>query len=353
MMAAGSPPAADHVVRLVDLKRRFGDTAALNGISLSVQRREILGIIGRSGAGKSTLIRCLNGLERPDSGQVFVEEREIGKLGERELQPLRRSVGMIFQHFNLLSAKTVEANVSLPLKIAGVPGPERKRRADELLELVGLSEKAKAYPTALSGGQKQRVGIARALAARPGILLSDEATSALDPETTRSILALLKDINRKLGLTIILITHEMEVVRAIADRVAVIDAGRIVEQGPVWQIFAAPSSEITQSLLRGSRAALPDDIAQNLSSTIGEEAVLSVDVAGEAAGGPLISDLAAAAPGPFRIIHGGVDHIQAQPVATFFLGLPAGDGQRLSHVLQLLEARGARARVLGYVSRHG
>jgi D-methionine transport system ATP-binding protein len=215
--------ATEEVVRLTDVKRRFGTTAALDGISLTVKRGEILGIIGRSGAGKSTLIRCLNGLERADSGEILIEGRDITGLSEQDLQPLRRRIGMIFQHFNLLSAKTVEENVALPLKIEGLAKSERLKRAHELLELVGLADKAKAYPSSLSGGQKQRVGIARALAARPALLLSDEATSALDPETTRSILALLKDINRKLGLTILLITHEMEVVRGIADRTGLVN----------------------------------------------------------------------------------------------------------------------------------
>ncbi|RVB92196.1 ATP-binding cassette domain-containing protein, partial [Mesorhizobium sp. M7A.F.Ca.CA.002.04.1.1] len=281
------PDASQDVVRLVDLKRHFGVTAALDGISLTVRKGEILGIIGRSGAGKSTLIRCLNGLERPDSGEVFIEGREISRLGERDLQPLRRRIGMIFQHFNLLSAKTVEDNVALPLKIEGRPKAERLKRAAELLDLVGLSEKAKAYPASLSGGQKQRVGIARALAARPALLLSDEATSALDPETTRSILALLKDINRQLGLTILLITHEMEVIRSIADRVALIDAGRIVEQGPVWSVFADPRSEITRSLLGAIRPQLPAELAARLLPAAGAETILRVDVAGEAASGPL------------------------------------------------------------------
>ncbi|MGO7163185.1 methionine ABC transporter ATP-binding protein, partial [Rhizobium johnstonii] len=265
--------ASEEVVRLTDVKRRFGTTAALDGISLTVKRGEILGIIGRSGAGKSTLIRCLNGLERADSGEILIEGRDITGLSEQELQPLRRRIGMIFQHFNLLSAQTVEENVALPLKIEGLAKSERLKRAHELLELVGLADKAKAYPASLSGGQKQRVGIARALAARPALLLSDEATSALDPETTRSILALLKDINRKLGLTILLITHEMEVVRGIADRVAVIDAGRIVEEGQVWSVFANPQAEITGSLLGGIRPQLPEHIAGRLSATAGSEAI--------------------------------------------------------------------------------
>lgn len=339
--------ATESVVRLVEVRRRFGSTAALDGVSLSVDKGEILGIIGRSGAGKSTLIRCLNGLERPDSGEVHIEGREISRLGEKQLQPLRRRIGMIFQHFNLLSAKTVEENVALPLKIEGVGRAERLRRAAELLDLVGLSDKAKAYPAALSGGQKQRVGIARALAARPALLLSDEATSALDPETTRSILTLLKDINRQLGLTIILITHEMEVVRSIADRVAVIDAGRIVEEGAVWQVFADPQSEVARSLLQGIRPQLPEEIAAKLSPTLGSEAVLRVDVAGEAALGPLLADLAATA-GPFRFIHGGISRVQGRPVGTLFLGVASGEPD-LSQTVQFLTGRGARVEVLGHV----
>jgi D-methionine transport system ATP-binding protein len=346
----GTPERPEDVVRLTALKRRFGATPALDGVSLTVQKGEILGIIGRSGAGKSTLIRCLNGLERPDSGQVFIEGREISRLGERELQPLRRRIGMIFQHFNLLSAKTVEDNVALPLKIEGRPKAERLARAAELLELVGLSEKAKAYPASLSGGQKQRVGIARALAARPALLLSDEATSALDPETTRSILALLKDINRQLGLTILLITHEMEVIRSIADRVAVIDAGRIVEEGPVWSVFADPKSAITQSLLGGIRPQLPAEIASRLTQTESGEAILRIDVAGEAARGPLLSDLAAALPGAFRLVHGGIDHVQRQPVGTLFLAVPGADADHLEHVIAFLRAREARVEVLGHVA---
>ncbi len=347
-----SPPfdtaLSETVVRIVDLKRRFGQTPAVDGVSLTVRKGEILGIIGRSGAGKSTLIRCLNGLERPDSGQIFVEGREITGLSERELQPLRRRIGMIFQHFNLLSAKTVEENVALPLKIEGRPKAERLKRATELLELVGLADKAKAYPASLSGGQKQRVGIARALAARPAVLLSDEATSALDPETTRSILALLKDINQKLGLTILLITHEMEVIRSIADRVAVIDAGRIVEEGAVWSTFADPQSEVTRSLLAGIRPQLPVSIAERLSRA-GREAILRVDIAGEAARRPLLQELATSIPGRFRLVHGGIDNIQGEPVGTLFLGVETASGG-VTEVVEFLNALNARVEVLGYVT---
>ena len=346
---AEAAASADDVVRLADVRRQFGATAALDGVSLHVRRGEILGIIGRSGAGKSTLIRCLNGLERPDSGRIEIEGREITGLGEADLQPLRRRIGMIFQHFNLLSAKTVEENIALPLKIEGWPKAKRLARAAELIDLVGLAGKAKAYPSALSGGQKQRVGIARALAASPALLLSDEATSALDPETTRSILTLLKDINRKLGLTILLITHEMEVVRTIADRVTVLDAGRIVEEGPVWQVFATPQAETTRSLLSGIRPQLPGHIAQKLVADVTGEAVLSLDIAGPAATGPFLQKLSEEFSGSFRLIHGGVDHIQEQAVGRFFLAVPADAARRL---VPFAERFGAKVEVLGHVADH-
>ena len=345
-------PQAEEIVRLTDVKRRFGTTPALDGVSLTVRKGEIVGIIGRSGAGKSTLIRCLNGLEQADSGEIHIEGRNITGLSEKDLQPLRRRIGMIFQHFNLLSAKTVEENVALPLKIEGLGKVERLKRAAELLDLVGLADKAKAYPSSLSGGQKQRVGIARALAARPALLLSDEATSALDPETTRSILALLKDINQKLGLTILLITHEMEVVRSVADQVAVIDAGRIVEEGQAWSVFADPQAPITQRLLSGIRPQLPEHIAARLSPVSGGELILSIDMAGPAAQGALFADLSQALPQSFRLVHGGIDHIQDQPVARFFIAVPASDAALPEKVQNFLKARGARVEVLGYDAKH-
>jgi D-methionine transport system ATP-binding protein len=238
------------VLRLVNASKRFGATPAIEGVSFEVKRGEIVGIIGRSGAGKSTLIRCLNGLENPDSGRIEVLGEDIAPLGERDLRRVRLRVGMIFQHFNLLSSKTVADNVALPLKIAGRSQTERRDRVRSLLWLVGLEDKATAYPGQLSGGQKKRVGIARALAADPALLLSDEATSALDAETTASILALLRDINRKLGLTIVLITHEMSVVRAIAGRVIVLDHGRIVEEGEAAAVFGNPQVALTRRLPR-------------------------------------------------------------------------------------------------------
>ena len=213
-------------------------------------RGEIFGIIGRSGAGKSTLLRTINMLERPGAGRVLIDGADVGQLDEDGLVALRRRIGMIFQHFNLLSAKTVAENVALPLRVAGVKPAAARVRVDALLDLVGLRDKADAYPAKLSGGQKQRVGIARALVHEPRILLCDEATSALDPETTQSILALLRDINRKLGLTVVLITHDMAVIREICHQVLVLDGGRKVEQGEVWRVFGDPGAEATRALLR-------------------------------------------------------------------------------------------------------
>ncbi|WP_062015485.1 methionine ABC transporter ATP-binding protein [Aureimonas sp. AU4] len=336
------------IVRLASVTRRFGPTLALDDVSLAVAEGEILAIIGRSGAGKSTLIRCLNGLERPDAGHILIEGADIAALAERELQPLRRRVGMIFQHFNLLANRTVRENVALPLKIAGEGRRARDARAAELLELVGLSAKADSYPAQLSGGQKQRVGIARALAARPKILLSDEATSALDPETTQQILELLRRINRELGLTVVLITHEMEVVRTVADRVAVIEAGRIVEEGPVWRVFANPRQALTRSLLATVRPQLPRHIAERLSPVPGRAVVLRADVAGPGAG-RLAADAEAALGRPVELLHGGIDHIQGQAVGSLFLEIGARNEGEVERITSVLAARGAEVEVLGHV----
>jgi D-methionine transport system ATP-binding protein len=239
-------------------------TAALANVTLNVARGEVFGIIGRSGAGKSTLLRLVNGLEKPSSGAVRVNGVSVGELDERGLVALRRRIGMVFQHFNLLSAKTVRENIALPLKIAGVPKAAIDKKVDALLELVGLSAKRDAYPASLSGGQKQRVGIARALVTDPDILLCDEATSALDPETTQAILALLRDINQRLNLTIVLITHEMQVIREVCDTVAVIERGEVVETGPVWRVFGDPQHDATRALLRTLVHDLPTDLAERV-----------------------------------------------------------------------------------------
>ncbi|MDQ2067065.1 ATP-binding cassette domain-containing protein [Xinfangfangia sp. CPCC 101601] len=336
------------VVQLERVVRRFNDRPALDGISLTLQAGEIVGLIGRSGAGKSTLIRCLNGLDRPQEGRVEIDGTDITNLSEQALQPIRRRIGMIFQHFNLLSAKTVADNVALPLKIAGQPPAQRRAKVMELLELVGLADKADTYPARLSGGQKQRVGIARALAADPLLLLSDEATSALDPETTQSILQLLQDVNRKLGVTVLMITHEMEVVRQIAHRVLVLDAGRIVEEGPVARVLASPQAETTRSLLRGLSPVLPQDLARQLAPQ-GEQALIRVDVYGAAARQPLLAIIQSITGLPARLLHGGLNDVQGEPYGRLFLALGTADPKAVQAVVDRLQPETTAIEVLGYV----
>ena len=348
---------SEEVVRLHHVNRRFGTTQALKDVSLTVKRGEIVGIIGRSGAGKSTLIRCLNGLERPDNGIIEIEGNPITGLSEKQLQSVRSRVGMVFQHFNLLSAKTVEQNVALPLKIAGYDKAQRKARVAELLALVGLEDKAAQYPAALSGGQKQRVGIARALAANPALLLCDEATSALDPETTRSILALLQSLNQKLGITVLLITHEMEVIKKVAHRVAVLNGGEIIEEGPVWQVFAHPQSALTRTLLSGLLPQLPEALAEKLSQHRAGEAIYSVhyaaqDDVGQAKQGEILTLMAAELAGQFRLIQGGVDHIQHYAVVRFFFSVPVANAESEQNILHWLQQQQAHVGLIGYVTGH-
>ncbi|WP_416759031.1 methionine ABC transporter ATP-binding protein [Pseudomonas sp. BNK-6] len=342
-------------VRFIGLGKTYqgqqGPVQALHGIDLSIQRGEVFGIIGRSGAGKSSLIRTINRLEQPSSGRVLIDQVDIGDFDEDRLVALRRRIGMIFQHFNLMSAKTVWHNVELPLKVAGVPKAERQRKVRELLELVGLKDKHQAYPAQLSGGQKQRVGIARALVHDPEILLCDEATSALDPETTQSILALLKEINQRLGLTIILITHEMAVIREICDRVVVLEHGRIVEQGPVWEVFGNPQHEVSKTLLAPLQHGLPPELQSRLRSHAqSSEAavVLSLRFTGSQTEEPDLAALFGALGGRVRLLQGGVERIQGHALGQLLLavqGSPLGAAelhQRAGQWAQQVE-------VLGYV----
>jgi D-methionine transport system ATP-binding protein len=238
------------VVKTYPARGKGQEVTALKGISLNIERGDIFGIVGYSGAGKSTLLRLINGLETPTSGSVLVDGKEISRLKNQELRQARQKIGMIFQHFHLLWSRTVRENVAFPLEIAGVPKREIAKKVDRLLERVGLSERADAYPSQLSGGQKQRVGIARALTNDPDVLLCDEATSALDPETTASILALLKEIHRETGITLVLITHEMSVVRAICNKMAVMENGSIVEVGEVEKIFRDPKHPLTKQFVK-------------------------------------------------------------------------------------------------------
>ncbi|MBC7592119.1 MAG: ATP-binding cassette domain-containing protein [Salinibacterium sp.] len=240
------------MIQLQHVCKTFGrsenSVRALDDVSLEVARGEIFGVVGQSGAGKSTLIRAVNMLERPDSGTITVADRALTDLSAAELRAARRGIGMIFQHFNLLSSRTVRGNVELGLEIAGVESKERSRRSSKILDLVGLGDRAGSYPSQLSGGQKQRVGIARALASSPDVLLSDEATSALDPETTRSILELVRTINAELGLTVLLITHEMDVVKSICSSAALLERGRIVESGRLVDLISTPGSRLARDL---------------------------------------------------------------------------------------------------------
>ncbi|GAB2463879.1 methionine ABC transporter ATP-binding protein [Comamonas humi] len=355
---AAAPKAAAGSVQLRDLGKVYrssaGEVPALQGITLDIAAGSVFGIIGRSGAGKSSLLRTINRLERPSSGQVLVDGADIGALDAAGLVQLRRRVGMIFQHFNLLSAKTVFDNVALPLKVAGTPAPQIEQRVAELLALVGLQDKRHAFPSRLSGGQKQRVGIARALATGPEILLCDEATSALDPETTQSILQLLRDINRRLGITIILITHEMSVIREIADRVLVLEQGRIAELGEVWKVFGNPQHVATRALLAPLLHELPQDLRQRLlpEPPAGGrfEQVLQLSYRGEDGLEPDFPRIAQALGGAVRLLHGGIDRIQGHAQGQLVIALEGaaarGDWR---HLAQGAEAVAHDIKGLGYV----
>ncbi|MDV6169788.1 methionine ABC transporter ATP-binding protein MetN [Flavobacterium sp. DG1-102-2] len=268
---------------------------ALTNVSLFVPEGSVFGIIGTSGAGKSTLIRCINLLERPSTGEVLVDGKALLQLSASELALQRRQIGMIFQHFNLLSSRTVFGNVAFPLELAGLSKDKIRHRVNELLELVGLTEKVNEYPASLSGGQKQRVAIARTLANNPKVLLCDEATSALDPATTRSILNLLKDINKKLNVTILLITHQMEVVRAVCDSVAVISHGRLVEQGTVGEVFASPKDQLTREFIASAlHIEVPDFYIEKLRTHYeqGNNTLVKLEFTGESTDAPFLTQAA-------------------------------------------------------------
>jgi D-methionine transport system ATP-binding protein len=325
---------------------------ALQDIDFAIPRGSITGVIGRSGAGKSSLVRLINGLEKPTAGRVVVDGRDISALSGPELRLAQRSIGMIFQHFNLLSSRTAADNIALPLEIAGWAKVDIAARVSELVELVGIADKYDRYPSELSGGQKQRVGIARALATRPSVLLSDEATSALDPQTTRSILDLLANINRELGVTIVLITHEMSVARQLAKEVVVIDAGHVVERGHVADIFTHPKHPITQSFLA---EVLGDSIPVSLASRLsqqpitGGQAVIRVQLRGTGAGDTIVARLALELVIDVALLSARVDEIGSQHVGSLTLGIPGDDG-RIRQVLSWLSQHQLFVERLGYVA---
>jgi D-methionine transport system ATP-binding protein len=334
-----------------------GPVQALRGIDLEVAAGEVFGIIGRSGAGKSSLVRVINLLNRPTAGQVLVDGREMTTLPEAALRVARREIGIVFQHFNVLSSRTVYDNVALPLEIAGLSEGEIKKRVDPLLDLVGLSALARRHPSQISGGQKQRVGIARALANRPKVLLSDEATSALDPETTRSILGLLRQINQEFGLTIVLITHQMQVIKQVAERVAVIDAGRIVEQGRVIDVFSKPQHATTRSLIEEIvPQELPDSVLARLrtlmgASPAGEGQGLRLAFAGDGADQPLLTELVRRFGLDLSILHGQIDEVQGQPFGTLAV-FARGAADQLQAGIAHLRQAGVRVQPLVQETAH-
>ena len=333
-----------------------GKVHALKGINLEIAKGEIYGIIGLSGAGKSTLVRCINMLERPTSGSVIVDGKDMTKLNESELRDARKNIGMIFQHFNLLSSATVYDNIAFPLTLSNTPKDEIEKKVRPLLELVGLKDKANQYPAQLSGGQKQRVGIARALASDPKILLCDEATSALDPQTTKSILALIKDINRKLSLTVVVITHEMQVIKEICDKVAVISNGVIAEKGTVLDVFTNPQHEITKEFIS---VLLSNDLpaafrGNEISSEKVEGALLLVRLIflGDRADDPVLANMIRECKGvECTMLFGNLDEIHGVPFGRFIVGL-SGSEESVQSALKFLNEKEVRVEVIGYVRRN-
>ena len=308
------------IIEIQNLSKTFGvgegQVAALDGVSLSVEKGEIFGIIGLSGAGKSTLVRCINLLERPDAGQVLFHGEDLMGLKEKALRQQRRKISMIFQSFNLLDQRTSLDNICFPLELAGVSKKEARKRAMELLEMVGLPDKKDAYPVQLSGGQKQRIAIARALASNPEVLLCDEATSALDPQTTRDVLRLIQDINKRLGITVIIITHDMSVIEEICGRVAILNHGKVAEIGTVESVFSSPKSEA------GRKLVYPDGLPFEM---LPMSKVVRVAFNGGTAYQPLIATLAMECGVVVNILGADTRNIDGKAFGSMLLGLPEND----------------------------
>ena len=325
---------------------------ALDNVSLHVPKGQICGVIGASGAGKSTLIRCVNLLERPTHGAVLIDDVDLTQLSEAELVKTRRQIGMIFQHFNLLTSRTVFENVALPLELENKSKAEIQEKTTALLALVGLGDKHNVYPANLSGGQKQRVAIARALASDPKVLLCDEATSALDPATTQSILKLLKEINRTLGITILLITHEMEVVKRICDQVAVIDKGRLIEQGTVSEIFSNPKTELAQEFISSTfHITLPEEYLENLSDTpkhAKSYPIIKFEFTGRSVDAPLLSQASKKFGVELSILTSQIDYAGGVKFG-FTIAEVEGDEDAITQTKVYLMENNVRVEVLGYV----
>ncbi len=330
---------------------------ACKNVNIHVRPGEIFGIIGRSGAGKSTLVRCINLLNRPTSGTVIVNGQDMTAMSEAQLRMQRRNIGMIFQHFNLLSSRTVFGNAALPLELAGVPKDQIKTKVDPLLELVGLTEHADKYPAQLSGGQKQRVGIARALSSDPKILLSDEATSALDPETTQATLQLLKKINKELGLTIVMITHEMDVVKQICQRVAVMDHGEIIEEGTVIDLFRDPKNDVTQAMLGTALAArsIPDSMKETVRKLLEDSNtsyhpshLLRLTFVGSSTTEPVLSAACHKFHIDFNVLLAQVDEVQGDSYGTLTL-LVMGKADNVKQAIEFIKSCGVKVEELNDV----
>ncbi|PSL34285.1 D-methionine transport system ATP-binding protein [Planomicrobium soli] len=306
---------------------------ALNGIDLTVETGEIFGVIGFSGAGKSSLIRTVNLLERPTKGSVKIHGKDISTLSSKEIRTTRKDIGMIFQHFNLLNSKTVFHNVAMPLILANTPKDKIKEQVKSLLEFVGLADQAQKYPDQLSGGQKQRIGIARALATNPSVLLCDEATSALDPQTTQSILDLLRKINREYNITILLITHEMGVIREICDKVAVLEAGKVIEQGSVFDVFTNPQQPTTQRFVRSvMNDELPPALMQQIQDAGGNHSIYRIQFHGNSVGRPLISQVSREFNLDLNVLFGNITELQGKPYGNLIVEF-IGDRSEINRAL--------------------
>lgn len=329
-----------------------GEVSALRGIDLEIPDGEIFGIVGPSGSGKSTLLRCLNLLEKPTSGRIVFGKDDLSTLSGSQLRAARRRIGTVFQQFNLLHSRTVLGNIVFPLEVAGVGRSAREARAKELVDLVGLAGKEKSYPSQLSGGQQQRVGIARALASEPELLLCDEATSALDPQTTRDILQLLKELNRKLGITIVLITHEMAVVKEVCNRVAVMENGEIVERGDIYSVFSNPQKPITRRFIDTTDGV--EQIKLQLSENPGAlnlrsgDSVVMFAFHGESTGHALISRLSREFDIDISIIYGNVEMLAGKPLGKLVTVI-RGDHESVQGALKKIEGSDVRSEVLYHV----
>lgn len=346
------------MITLENITKTYGGKTqvhALKGISLTIEDGEIFGIIGKSGAGKSTLVRCINMLEKPTSGKVIIDDKDLMTMSDSQLREERKNIGMIFQHFNLLSSRTVFGNIAFPLELVGASKDVIKKKVADLLELVGLTDRQYNYPAQLSGGQKQRVGIARALASDPKILLCDEATSALDPQTTKSILELLQDINKRMGITIIIITHEMAVVKEICDRVAVIEGGVIKEEGRVVDVFTSPKSQTMKDFVKSViNMALPDGLAKlgvTDQPAPDRNMLVRLRFKGAVTNDPVVATIVRKFDVNVSVLYGNIDYIQDEPFG-YLIVVIIGDMETQAKAFQYIKNLPIGSEVLGYVPRN-